>query len=264
MGNPLPSATLSTKTPSVMKVLLIEDEPAAVTILQQMLEVGHPDLTVAGVAYNVIDGLRLIAEQRPDLIFLDINFPVGTGFDLVRALSPGQRPEIIFVTSEDQYAHQAIRVAALGYILKPVDAGELAAAIELAQLRLRQKNSEQRLSALLENIDNRDQPEEKRVGIPSEGGVKFVRAGDIIYCEGVEGYTRIHLTDERPYLSSYSVGEYRRILDEQNFYPVHRSFIVNRGHVRSYTNGGEVSMTDGTTITISRRRRAAVLDWLNQ
>ena len=244
-----------------IQTVLIDDEPAANRGLAGLLESGHPNLEIAGVGTSRAEGLRLIAKVQPDLLFLDINLPDGTGFDLVRQLPLGQRPEIIFVTSEPGFAQQAIKVAALGYLVKPVDERELAEAIEIALMRIRQRNSEARLHHLLQNLERENQ-QDTQVGIPTEQGVDFVRAGDVLYCEGVDGYTRIVLDSSPSRLSSYSIGEYRKLLEPLGFLAAHRSYLVNRDHVVGWSTGGLLRMSSGDEITVSRRRKRDVLEWL--
>ena len=245
----------------MIEAVLIDDEPAANRSLTAMLDRAHPEINITGMAMTVRDGINLIERLAPQLIFLDINLPDGRGFDLVRQLPGIVRPEIIFVTSEENYAMQAIKVAALGYLLKPVDTRELAQSVAIASMRIRQRNSEHRLNALMSNLAERDVAT-KQISIPSEKGVAFVRAGDIIYCTGVDGYTSIHLTDGARHLSSYSIGEYRKMLEPFGFYAVHRSHLVNRAHVRGWVDGGHLRMANAKSIAVSRRRKEAVSDWL--
>lgn len=244
-----------------MTALLIDDEPAAITSLRKILGNYCPAVTILGNAGDIQEGLSKIEVLRPELIFLDIKMPNGSGFDLVRQLPRGTRPEIIFVTSDDTYAMQAIKVAALGYLVKPVDAQELSEAVKHAGERIRQKTSEVRLEALLSNLETQEHAL-KKVGIPSDRGLEFVDAGDIIYCEGEDGYTRIHVKDQPPRLSSYSIGEYRKMLEPFDFFPVHRSYLVNRRHVTKHDRSGSICLSNSVEITISRRRKEAVIKWL--
>lgn len=245
----------------MIKALLIDDEPAANRTLRTMVKRGHPEFRVLGEGRSVTDGLAKIQTFHPDLIFLDINLPDGSGFDLIKKLPVGKRPEVIFVTSEENYALQAIKVAALGYLIKPVNASELAETIELAKVRIRQKNIEQRFQALKNNLEQ-DTSATKQIGIPSEHGVEFVAAGEILYCSGVEGYTKIQLTNAENRLSSYSIGEYRKMLSPYGFFIVHRSYLVNRQHVVGWFNSTHLKLSNGEKIAVSRRRKREVDAWL--
>lgn len=244
-----------------MLTLLIDDESAATIELRALLRKNHPTLAIAGEATNIQEGLQKINLLKPDLLFLDIEMPGGNGFELVRQLEKGSRPEIIFVTSQNNYAIQAFSCAALGYVLKPVEPEKLAEAIAVAEERIRQKNNEQRLETLLKNLETTNSAKQ-RIGIPNEKGVEFVTAGSIIYCEGEEGYTRIHLQENGNRLSSYPIGEYRKMLTSHDFYPIHRSILVNRSFVKEINRSGELELVNRKKLTISRRRRAEVEAWL--
>lgn len=223
----------------------------------------YPGINVIADATNISDGLLKINLLKPELLFLDIEMPGGTGFDLIRQLKKGSRPEIVFVTSRDQYALRAFSCAALGYILKPVEAATLADAITRAEERIRQKNNELRLEALLTNLSTTDRSEE-RISIPGKHGMEFVKAGSIMYCQGEDRYTRIHLEGNVSRLSSHPIGEYRKMLSAADFHLTHRSFLVNRHFIDRTTNDGDLLLTNGTTVTVSRRRKKEVANWLKK
>ena len=245
-----------------MTALLIDDEPAANVALSSLLQRYHPEVIIVGTAASLGDGLKKVNQLRPDLLFLDVNLPDGKGFDLVRNLAPDIRPEVIFVTSEDSYLKQAIRIAAVGYVVKPVAVDELKTSMDNARVRIRQRNSETRLQAMLDNLED-DNLAKKRVGIPSDRGVEFVMAGDILYCEGVDGYTSIKLKDDTNRLSSYSIGEFRKILEPLGFFAVHRSYLANRAHISGWDGGLQLNVANRATIPVSRRRKPEVISWLD-
>ncbi|TXF89671.1 response regulator transcription factor [Neolewinella aurantiaca] len=244
-----------------MNTLIIDDEPAANTELKKMLRAYHQELTVVGEATNVHEGLMKIRKLKPELLFLDIEMPGGTGFDLIRQLGKDARPEIVFVTSRNEFAFQAFNCAALDYILKPVDQGSLATAVQRAKERMHQKNSSRRLEALLANIDASSNAD-KHIGIPNDHGIEFITAGDIICCQGSDGYTLIHLADGTRRTSSYPIGHYKKMLPTPDFFMTHRSFIVNRKHVVRLS-ADEISLNGGLKAEISRRRKKLVEDWLS-
>lgn len=245
-----------------MNTLLIDDEAAANTELKNMLRSAHPQIRVLGEATNIHEGLLKIEQLEPDLLFLDIEMPGGTGFDLIRQLKQDARPEIVFVTSRNEFALQAFNCAVLDYVLKPVEPKALKTAVLRAQVRLHQKNSSRRLEALLANMDN-DSNADKQIGIPSGTGVEFVMAGDIICCQGHDGYTHIHLVDGSRRTSSYPIGHYKKMLPTPGFFMTHRSFVVNKRQVKKYQKD-ELVLNGGLKAEISRRRRKLVEDWLKK
>jgi two-component system LytT family response regulator len=245
-----------------MNTLIIDDEPAANTELKKMLKSAHPQVHIVGQATNISEGLLKISQLLPDLLFLDIEMPGGSGFDLIRQLGKEYRPEIVFVTGRNEFALQAFNCAVLDYILKPVEPKALASAVKRAEERLHQKNSAQRLEALLANIDTNDNSK-KQIGVPNETGVEFVKSGNITCCQGIEGYTRIHLVDGSKRISSYPIGHYKKMLPTPDFFMTHRSFVVNRQHVLNIS-GYELALGQGLTVEISRRRKKLVEAWLSE
>ena len=165
---------------------------------------------------------------------------------------------MIFVTCEESYAMKAIRVSAVFYILKQVEEKDLRQATELARERIRLKSSDERLEALLSNLEGKD----KRVGIPSEKGLEYVNTDNIVYCEGHGGYTYIYLNDGTSRLSSYSIGEYRKMLESYGFFAIHRSSLVNRRHVMKNERSGSMLLSNNVVLSVSRRRREDVAMWL--
>lgn len=243
-----------------MNTLLIDDEPAANTEMKSLLMIHHPQIKVVGEATNIREGLLKIGKFQPELIFLDIEMPGGTGFDLIRQLEDDSRPEIVFVSSHNEFAFQAFNCAVLDYVLKPVESKALRAAVKRAEERLHQKNSARRLEALLSNIDN-DSNAEKQIGIPNDSGVEFVQAGNIVCCQGIDGYTRIHLADSTRRTSSYPIGHYKKMLPTPDFFMTHRSYVVNKRHVVK-SSPDELLLIGDLKAEISRRRKKKVDEWL--
>lgn len=242
----------------LMNAVIIDDEPHAVAVLENLLFTHCPGVVVLGKANNVEQALQLINRTQPDLIFLDVVMPRASGFELIKQLSPEQSPEIIFVTSFDEYALEAIRCCALAYIIKPIQTDELLQAVRLASQRIGQKVSFERSQALIHNL-NSEQPKRKRLGIPSEKGLEFVEVGHIIRCEGLSGCTRIVLKNGKSLLSSYNIGEFKKLLENYRFFPIHKSHLINLDEIMRYDREGSVLMLDQTLVPVSRRRRQEFL-----
>ncbi len=245
-----------------MKAVLIDDETAASSSLKELLDEFCPSVSVVGTAGDVTSGLQLIDQLRPELIFLDIQMPGRSGFDLLRELPASTRPEVIFVTSQDEHALRAINCAALGYVLKPIELSDLLRAVKRVEKQLKSNSSVVRVTNLLNNLDQ-PQRKPKRIGIPSETGVDFVEVEQIVRCEGIDRCTSIQVSQGKPMVSSYSIGEYRRMLENYGFLVVHRSHLVNPDHIVRYDRAGFLTFTDGSTAPVSRSKRLAVLDSLN-
>lgn len=246
-----------------MNAVLIDDEPHAIAVLQNLLAEHCPEVKILATANDAEAGLEMISLHQPDVIFLDIVMPRATGFDLVRQLPPNDHPEIIFVTSFDTYALEAIKCCALAYIVKPISVVELVKAVGVAQQRIGQRISYERTRELLRNLNN-PRSTSNRIGIPSERGLEFVEAGQIIHCEGLEGCTKIVMEAGKALLSSYNLGEFRKLLENYNFYAPHKSHLINLDKIERYDKDGTIVMTDGAIVPVSRRRRQEFLEQLTR
>ncbi len=228
----------------MLRTLLIDDEKNALSALRKMLEQFCPDVTVIGEAQTAFEGLQLIRQHEPDLVFLDVEMPGGTGFDLLDML--GKKTfTTIFTTAHEQYTIPAIRAGAADYLLKPVSLDELRAAIK-------------RVLLANEKSGTAAPAEEQRVSISNSDGTWFVPASAIICVEGDGRYSRFYLADGREYLVSRNLGELEEELSPSKFFRVHKSWLVNCRHVVriSSSDGGFAILSNGKEIEISRRKRA--------
>src|SRR5664279_6596043 len=138
-----------------IKCIIVDDEPKSRNNLRDLVQEYCPQVEIAGEAASATEALKLINQQTPDLVFLDIEMPDGSGFDLLKSLN-GQNYEVIFVTAFDQYGIQAVKFCAIDYILKPIDIFELSKAVEKAQAQIVRKKENLRLAELVANIDRPD------------------------------------------------------------------------------------------------------------
>ncbi|HZX29132.1 MAG TPA: LytTR family DNA-binding domain-containing protein [Telluria sp.] len=226
-----------------MKVAIIDDERLARSELRRLLD-AHPDVEVVAEAANVADGVRAITHMAPDLVFLDVRMPDGSGFDLLESL-PGA-PAVIFTTAYDEYAVRAFDVSALDYLLKPIDPERLARA--LAKLD-QERQSPQPKPA----------PTDGKVFIQDGGRCWLVALDSIRLFESEGNYTRVYFEDERPLLLR-SLNALEARLDPACFMRVSRRHIVNMAFVTSVGSapGGGMALvlSGGERVAMSRRRAA--------
>lgn len=251
-----------------MRSVIIDDEHDSHIALGEQLRRNHPDLEVVGSGYNVAEGRQQILKQRPDLVFLDIDMPDGTGFDLIESL-PERHFQLIFVTAYNQYAQTAIRLGALDYLLKPVDPKELKFAIgqakmqQLAQVQLEQLQVIQETLNTLTDMHQASRRLPPRMAIPTAEGVYFFPPEDIIRLEGTGNYTRFFLRGEQSHLiASQSLGKYETDLKpyQHTIMRVHKSHMVNLFQVTRLIKGERASLelSDATVVPIGRKYRVAV------
>ncbi|NDV63749.1 LytTR family DNA-binding domain-containing protein [Bacteroides sp. 224] len=241
--------------------LIIDDEAGNRENLRRMLEHHCPQVTLLGECASVKEASLSIVKYKPDLIFLDICLPDGTGFTLLENLREVS-PEVIFVTAFDQYAIQAIRFSALDYLLKPIDFGELIRAVDKAVQTIRLKQQNLRIQNLLLNSLRQDK--KKKIALSVADKIEFVEVSTVIRCEAESNYTTFYLVSGEKLIVSRTLKEYDELLTPYGFLRVHQSHLINPDEIRSFvkSDGGYLLMNDGSSVSISRQRRNEVMEAL--
>lgn len=246
-----------------IRYILVDDEPNNLENLQFLLQEHCPALEFVGAARSVQEGLQLIREAVPDLIFLDIQMPDETGFDLLRSID---KPafEVIFVTAYDQYGIQAIKFSALDYLLKPVAITELKQAVDKATEKIKSKQQNKNITNLLAYLE-KPKTEYLRIALPTMKETHYVKLEEIIRCEASDNYTLFFLQNGENILVSKTLKEYDDLLRPHNFHRVHQSHLVNMQFVKSLLkeDGGTLLLSDKTKIPISRQNLDTVKKTLN-
>lgn len=239
----------------MLRALLIDDEPKNNRILKLMLEEFCPQVEVEGQAENIDDAMQLIEEKEPDLVFLDIEMPLGSGFDLLDRIKPVNF-EIIFITAFNNYSLKAIKYSALDYLLKPVNIDELIQAVNKAMERVKSRNANSRIENLLFNL-KKTQAGVQKLALPAKEGYVFVPLPDIIRCESKGGYAIFYVKGMEKIVSSKNIKEYESLLLDDMFFRIHNSHIINLNHIKKYHRGrgGFVEMEDGTKLEVASRRK---------
>ena len=245
-----------------IRALLIDDERKALAILKNKLERFCSNIEIIGETQSPKEGLQLIQEKKPHLIFLDVAMPEMSGFDLLQKIeNPGF--EIIFVTAFDNYAVEAIKHCAIGYLVKPIGNDDLIDAVNKAEQNILEKSALEKNRLLIENLGVRTF-QKKKIVIPSLEGLDFVKISDIICCEGTNGYTTIHFLNRQSSLSSQSIGHFVQLLNGQEFYQTHKSFLINLSHIEKYLNEGSIILTNNHKLPVSRNRRQDFLNMIKK
>lgn len=226
-----------------IKTLLIDDEPLALLELQAMLK-KHTDIEVIDTAENAVNALEKINSLKPQLIFLDINMPGKSGFELLEELDDA--PLVVFVTAYDQFAIKAFEVNALDYILKPVNTERLSEAIEKIKKQL----------SLLKSKDNQLSID-KRIFIKDGDNCHFVPLADVFLIESVGNYARVFYQNKKPLLHK-SLNYLEERLPDTHFFRTDRQHIININFIKNilpfFNNALQVEMLNGTKIDISQRQ----------
>lgn len=243
-----------------IKTLIVDDEAKALEILKNKITRFCPQLDIIGTIQAPENVADFIQENAPELVFLDIAMPQMSGFDVLHQL-PHLDFELIFVTAFDQYAVEAIEHCAIGYLLKPVSNEKLVKAVSVALENIENKSNIQKNKILIENLSTQNFSH-KKIVIPVHGGFELVEAQEIKHIEGDEGYTRIHLHERDDLYSSYRIGHFAQLLENQAFYLTHRSHLVNMHFISKYLNEGYVVLDNGEQIPVSRSRRNQLIEIL--
>ena len=210
-----------------MKVLIIDDEELARNIIQSYLG-AYPDVEVIGTCSNGFEGLKAIQERKPDLVFLDVQMPKITGFEVLELLdSP---PLIVFSTAFNQFAIQAFEQNAVDYLLKPYSRERFDAAFQKALQRFKQQSqSKDTLPKLMEHVHQQGAMLE-RVVVKNGSKIKVIPVEKINYLESQDGYVMIH-TDGDKHLKQWTMKYFEEHLDAGQFIRIHRSYLVRIGQI---------------------------------
>ena len=241
----------------MIKTLIVDDEPHCCEVLELLLQKYCPEVSVIACCDSAADALKVIAAEKIDLLFLDIEMPHANGFDLLENI-PSINFELIFTTSYDQYAIKAIRFSALDYLLKPIDREELQSAVNRASQRMQAPGPKQ-IELLLQQLNY--PLSMNRIALPTLEGLQLIPSDHIISCTSSSNYTLLHLKEGQKLLVSKTLKEIESLLGERQFIRVHHSHVVNLQEIRKYLRGegGQLQMSDGSMVDVSRSRKDVLL-----
>jgi two-component system, LytTR family, response regulator len=237
-----------------MHAVIIDDEKHCRDVLQMLIERHCPEVTIDALCGDPEEALKVIERLQPQLVFLDVEMPGMNGFELLESCAR-RSFSVIFTTAYDQYAIKAIRHSALDFLLKPIDKDELVQSVQKALTQT--ANSATKVDALLQFLHQHVQPNE-RLALPTEDGLRMIPVKDITYCESAGGYTKVFMAQQGvPTLICRSLKEVEEALREKGFFRVHNSYLINLSYMHKYIkgDGGEIIMTDGKNIPVSRNRK---------
>lgn len=238
----------------MIKAMIVDDEQASIDLLQWLTGQYCPDITAIKTARSVQDAIPLINSFQPDIVFLDIQMPHQSGFDLLTTIDSWNF-EVIFTTAYNEFAIQAIRFSALDYLLKPVDEAELKKAVERYKAKRIYAPAGQILFRnFIQNISqgNRDK---FKLALADTTEIKYVQTDEIIRLQAESNYTHIFMKDNKIFVSAKTLKEYDELLQGHNFLRVHKSHLVNSIHIEAYDRQGILIMSDGTKVEVARRKK---------
>lgn len=218
-----------------------------------------PNISVIGQAESVASGVTLIKQLQPDLVFLDVEMPDGTGFDLLQQLQPISF-KVIFITGYEDFAIRAFRFSAIDYLLKPLDAADLADAVKKAEDALSKEVFDLKLNNLFSNLE-RPKNLQKLV-LKTADRIYSVNIQDIVNCESDKNYTTFHFINAPQLVVSTNLKEYETLLTPYNFFRTHQSHLINMAYFDHFikTEGGNtIVMKNKTAVPLSVRKKEEFL-----
>jgi two-component system, LytTR family, response regulator len=232
------------------KVIVIDDEPLARSVVTEYLG-SHKDLEVVAECNDGFEGVKAILQQKPDLIFLDVQMPKINGFEMLELLDAA--PSVIFTTAFDEFAIKAFEANAIDYLLKPFSKDRFDSALEKWKIKFL-TNKESTIEPLLNQ--SLKQPEENtRIVVKNGSDIRIVPVHDILYIEAYDDYVKI-FTKDSYYLKKKTMNYYEDILDRKQFFRTHRSFIINLQQLTRIEpmekNNHVVLLKNGKQIPLSR------------
>jgi two-component system, LytTR family, response regulator len=239
-----------------MRAIIVDDEKMSRQTLRKLLELYCPIVEVIAECESAAEAAKQTLLLKPALVFLDVAMPVKNGIDFLKELEEINF-EVIFVTAHDKYILQAIRLAAVDYLQKPVEEQQLITAVSNAAKRIATKAVSQQVQTFMHNMHTGNNQQEMQLCIPGIKGFQVVELSDIIYCEAENTYTNIHFKDGKKILASRPLMDYEMMLQDALFFRIHKSFLINMKHIKEYQKGegGFVIMSNGKALEVSRRKK---------
>jgi len=248
----------------MLRAIIIDDEQKGISALKILIEKHLEDVKIVAECTKAAASIELIENYKPEIVFLDINMPEMTGFELLEKLQ-WKNFNLVFTTAHQEYALKAIKINAIDYLLKPIDYKELQFAVNKIKQRTQQFNNQNQFDydKLISTIN---QYQRKKLIINSKTGVESIDLPDIVYFESRSNYTQIALSDSRIILTSKTLKEFDvRLCDQgQDFMRVHNSYVINLHKVLRYLKDDEaIVMNNNEKIPLAKSRRDVFFNWLH-
>ena len=245
----------------MINAIIIDDEPAARASLALEINLHCPQINIVAEASSVEEGIETLRQNpHASLLFLDIQLSDGSGFDLLQKID-FENLKVIFTTAYSEYALRAIKFAPLDYLLKPIDAQELQAAVEKAT-RGRQTGMQEQIRLFMQQMGN--SPQSARISLATADGIHLHYVKNIVRCASDGNYATVYFEDKSKLLVAKTLKDLEILLSPYAFERIHKSHLINLDHLRRYYNrfSGEVEMSDGSILPVSQRKKSQLLELL--
>lgn len=244
----------------MLRTILVEDKFANLVLLETMLQPYQEQIEIIAKAQTLKEAVQVIQKLQPDLVFLDIHLPDGDGFGVLNQTGE-QTFDVIFTTAFSEYSLKAFDVAAVHYLLKPIEEEALGKAVA----RCFQNQKKNQLLTTSNTVISNTPRKIKKIIIPSHTEMILVNLEEVLYLEASRGYTQFYLKNGSSCISSKPIGVYEKQLRNTFFSRIHDKYMVNLEYVASYLKGrgGEVILSDNHSLQVSTRRKAQFIKELS-
>ncbi len=242
----------------MIRSIIIDDEQHCIKALLSDLQKHCSSIEVVEACSSAKEGMMAIKKLNPDLVFLDVEMPWMNGFEMLEILGEINFC-IIFTTAHDEFAAKAFRISAVDYLLKPIDANDLKAAVQKVEKKMEEGSSVQHISNLLRNM--RQNSAEQKIALPQREGYEFVDISSIIYCTAEGAYTKIFIEGKKAMLISRTLGDVEELLSPEMFQRIHHSTVVNVSYISQFlrTDGGNVVLKNGEKLSVSKAKKEMLM-----
>ena len=251
----------------MIKAILVDDEANNTQYVKELLQLHFPLVQIAAVCNDATEGMLLIDEMLPQLVFMDVEMPGLNGFEILQKLEPLSF-EVIFITAYNHYAVQAFDINAVGYLTKPLQVDKFIKTTNTAIQKIEKENINRHLFSLLQT--NAPNQSNNKMALPTQNGLIFINPADILYCHSSGNYTKFFTKDGKAILVSRQLGKFEKLLPADDFHRIHDQYIVRLQYIKEYIRGrgGELVMENNDTLPVSAGRKEAFLQrfekWLRK
>jgi len=237
-----------------LRTVLIDDEDDAINSLKTIIEdFCSQDVEIVGTANSALFGIKEINEKKPDVVFLDIEMPGGSGFDMLESFENIDF-DVVFITAYNNYAIKAFKFNAIDYIMKPVDIDEFEAVIKKIKNQKEKNQEKVDYSKLLKELQSKNKS--KRIKISTGSNIEFIEIDKLIRIEADGSYSTISIENTNDLFVSKKMGEIEKLLPAEGFFRPHKSHIVNLKHVLKYNSSeNSIIMSNKTTVPLAKKRK---------
>jgi len=244
----------------MIRSIIIEDEKLSRDVLRTVVTKFTPDVTICAECADARSGIDAIRNYRPDLVFLDIEMPDGTGLDVIREFSNDDFC-VIIISAYEHYAIDAFHLSVVDYLLKPLDINDFKNAIAKVRSELERRTAERKYNEFVKNLETPSTSQSRKILLSTSDKMNVVNVDDIVHCESDNYYTIFHFKDGSNMMITKTLKDVEEMLESYGFTRTHKSHLVNNASIMNFVRDSmELVLTDGSKIPVSRRKKEKIME----